>query len=284
MAQIDKLFNDREFGLVRITRSSRSRRISLRVKGRKGRSGERISVTVPYLTGFKAGLDFLENHREWLRKTFRAQDARIDRAVDEGRALPGIRDGLTVPTLVAEIVFLADGVLTDRAIVKCSSEDGKVLRTIRFPEAWLGENDCVDDPARADWLKNVLAEVLRKDAKVYLAKRLAELASRYGFTYRRMTVKHNVSNWGCCSSKDNISLNLNLMRLQKPLCDYVLLHELSHLRERNHGPAFHSMLETLCRDNLEHLVSEGCVEAAPYLDFPSAEQALGRAVAGWVIF
>ncbi|MGM9737860.1 MAG: M48 family metallopeptidase [Candidatus Cryptobacteroides sp.] len=284
MAQIDKLFNDSEFGLVRITRSSRSRRISLRVKGRKGRSGERLSVTVPYLTGFKAGLDFLESHREWVRKAFRAQDSRIGRAGGEGRAVLGIRDGFTVPTLVAEIVFLADGGLADRAVVKCSSEDGKALRTIRFPETWLGEDGAVNDPAKVDWLKNVLAEVLRKDAKVYLVGRLAELASRYGFTYHRVTVKHNVSNWGCCSSKDNISLNLNLMRLPKPLCDYVLLHELCHLRERNHGPAFHSMLEKLCRDNLEHLVSEGCEEAAQYLDFPSAGQALSRAVAGWVIF
>lgn len=284
MAQTYKLFNDSEFGLVRITRSGKSRRISLRVRGRPGRDGERVSVTLPYLTGFKAGLDFLEKHREWVRKTFQSQSARYDKAEKEGRAVLRVKDGLSVGTITSRIVFLADSGLVDRAIVKCAQEEGNAAVTIRFPAEWLGEDGFVNDPARIDWLKNVLAEVLRKDAKVYLASRLEELASRYGFNYRRMIVKHNVSNWGSCSNAGNISLNLNLMRLPKPLCDYVLLHELCHLRERNHGPAFHSLLEKLCRDNLGCLAAEGCKEAARYLDCHGVERALSRDVADWVIF
>ena len=91
---------------------------------------------------------------------------------------------------------------------------------------------------------------LRKQAKVYLPGRLAELAAEHGFTFNQVRIKHNVSNWGSCSIKGNINLNLNLMRLPQDLQDYVMLHELCHLRHMNHGPKFHALLESVCPDHL----------------------------------
>lgn len=87
----------------------------------------------------------------------------------------------------------------------------------------------------------------RKVAKETLPARLAELARKYGFRYGRVTIKHNRSNWGSCSAKGNINLNLNLVRLPKELQDYVMLHELCHLRHMDHGTEFHRLLEELCR-------------------------------------
>ncbi len=91
-------------------------------------------------------------------------------------------------------------------------------------------------------------EVLRARAKRQLPARLAELAGRYGFQPSQVRIKHNRSNWGSCSARGNINLNLNLVRVAPHLRDYVLLHELCHLRHANHGPAFHSLLESLCED------------------------------------
>ena len=90
---------------------------------------------------------------------------------------------------------------------------------------------------------------LRAEAKKYLPLRLAELSSLYGFKYNNLRIKHNVSNWGSCSAKGNINLNLNLMRLPQELQDYVMLHELCHLRHLNHGPQFHALLESVCPDH-----------------------------------
>jgi predicted metal-dependent hydrolase len=95
---------------------------------------------------------------------------------------------------------------------------------------------------------------LRRRAKAELPKRLAELASRYGFVYNRVAIKHNSTNWGSCSSKNNINLNLNIVRLPQVLRDYILLHELCHLRHRDHGHAFHLLLEHLLTDNLMKLL------------------------------
>lgn len=87
---------------------------------------------------------------------------------------------------------------------------------------------------------------LRKAAKAYLPVRLRELAAQHGFSVNRIAIKHNVSNWGSCSAKGNINLNLNLMRVPAELQDYVMLHELCHLRYLNHGPEFHALLESVC--------------------------------------
>ena len=99
-------------------------------------------------------------------------------------------------------------------------------------------------------------EALRRRAKAELPPRLSILAERYGFTYSRVAIKHNASNWGSCSSKSNINLNLNIVRLPKILQDYVLLHELCHLRHQDHGHGFHLLLEHLLTDNLMRRLGE----------------------------
>ena len=100
-------------------------------------------------------------------------------------------------------------------------------------------------------------EELRKKAKSELPSRLAGFADRYGFKYNRVVIKNNATNWGSCSTKGNINLNLKLMKLPRVLQDYVLLHELTHLRHPDHGQAFHLLLEHLCTDHILRLADEG---------------------------
>ena len=101
----------------------------------------------------------------------------------------------------------------------------------------------------ADLPEGESVESLRAQAKASLPGRLKMLADRYGFRYNRVAIKHNTSNWGSCSSKGNINLNLNLMRVPVPLQDYILLHELTHLRHPDHSAAFHAELERLLADH-----------------------------------
>lgn len=100
-------------------------------------------------------------------------------------------------------------------------------------------------------------ESLRRQAKKELPRRLAILADRYDFLYNRVAIKHNATNWGSCSAKGNINLNLSIVRLPVILQDYVLLHELCHLRHHDHGHGFHLLLEHVLTDNLLKMVDEG---------------------------
>ena len=98
-----------------------------------------------------------------------------------------------------------------------------------------------DDPAEL--------ERMREAARAALVPKLLSAAARYGFPFKgRIAIKNNVSNWGSCSSKGNINLNMRLILLPEHLQDYVILHELCHLRYPDHGPAFHALLDSLLGD------------------------------------
>ena len=98
---------------------------------------------------------------------------------------------------------------------------------------------------------NPEVEKLRSEAKESLPPRLRELADFHGFQYNRVFIKNNISNWGSCSSKGNINLNLRLVTLPEELRDYVILHELCHLKYLNHGKDFHALLEKVCPGHRE---------------------------------
>ena len=89
-------------------------------------------------------------------------------------------------------------------------------------------------------------ERMRAQAKAELPPRLAALAALHGFQYKRVFIKNNRTNWGSCSSLGNINLNLRLVSLPEELQDYVMLHELCHLKYLNHSPQFHALLESVC--------------------------------------
>jgi predicted metal-dependent hydrolase len=82
-----------------------------------------------------------------------------------------------------------------------------------------------------------------------LVERLRQLAAAHGFAYNRVSVKSQKTLWGSCSSRNNINLNVNLVRLPEELRDYVLAHELVHTRHRNHSPAFWKELDTIIGDS-----------------------------------
>ena len=89
-------------------------------------------------------------------------------------------------------------------------------------------------------------ETMREAARAALVPKLREAAARHGFGFKgRVAIKNNVTNWGACSSKGNINLYMRQIRLPEHLQDYVILHELCHLRHQNHGPQFHALLDSL---------------------------------------
>ena len=82
-------------------------------------------------------------------------------------------------------------------------------------------------------------------ARERLIKRVHELSKQHGFSFNRILIKNQKTRWGSCSDKNNINLNINLVRLPEHLIDYTILHELVHTRIKNHGEAFWAALEKM---------------------------------------
>ncbi len=89
---------------------------------------------------------------------------------------------------------------------------------------------------------------LTAQAKAYLPHRVEHFAKIMGVKYGRITVRHQVSRWGSCSSKSNLNFNCLLMLCPENVRDYVIIHELCHLKELNHSPKFWAEVEKYCPD------------------------------------
>lgn len=94
-------------------------------------------------------------------------------------------------------------------------------------------------------VRNAIIRAMKKVAQSYLPPLLAALAERYGLTYKQVKITGSRSRWGSCSAAGSINLSCYLMLLPAHLMDYVLLHELSHTREMNHGPRFWELLDSM---------------------------------------
>lgn len=274
---LNRIFTDREFGPIMVRKNSRSRSISIRVRASEGRTGCRISVTVPYSRTLQDGIDYLNTRRDWVREALKKQE--------KVNASAQIHDGFVMRTLLSQIVFRPSGEVSPvlpsdaaparrlsfkvrTSVIDNPQDSGRLwlsldkpthIRIVEVP-AGFSEPNVVSQKA----LRDVLVEVLREEAKILLPQKLSYFSDQYGFHFHKVTIKHNSSNWGSCSRAGNINLNLNLIRLPEPLCDYVLLHELCHLKEPNHGPRFHALLERLCLSNIRHLIDLGSPDAMKY--------------------
>lgn len=107
---------------------------------------------------------------------------------------------------------------------------------------------CRDETVIADlfhrWLRNW--------ARIELPRRVALQAARMEVTPAGISVRAQRSRWGSCSAAGNISLNMRLLHAPASVLDYVIIHELAHLRELNHSARFWKIVETYCPERQAH--------------------------------
>ncbi len=101
---------------------------------------------------------------------------------------------------------------------------------------------------------------VRLIAKLELPARCAELALRHALTVSRVTIRNQRSRWGSCSSRGAIALNWRLVQMPAEVSDYVILHELMHMRQPNHSRKFWREVAAVCatwRDSERWLRTHG---------------------------
>ena len=116
---------------------------------------------------------------------------------------------------------------------------GEAVLVLRLPE--------VDEAS--------LVQLLRRFAKDTLSCRVAYHAKRFGLSYSLLSVRDQSSRWGSCSARRGISLNWRLVLLRPELQDYIILHELAHLTEMNHGKCFWALLDQYDPNRVAHEVA-----------------------------
>ena len=103
----------------------------------------------------------------------------------------------------------------------------------------------------ADNVRPEIERDLRRLAIERLVPRVHELAARHGVQVRRVMIRNQRSRWGSCSRSGTIALNFRLVQMSDAIADYVVIHELMHVKQQNHGPRFWALVERACPEYRE---------------------------------
>lgn len=217
-------------GEVRLERKARASQLRISVRA----TGE-VLVSIPWLYPFSKGEAFLAEKRDWIIKV-------REKLKKKGVSVIPLQPGTLFSTRALKYNILP--IKADKVKVTFNHGDQSVV--IGYPE-----DASLEEPEIRKKIRLNLEGVLRYEAKRYLPGRVRELADSLGYSFNKVTIKNNRTNWGSCSGLGNINLNLHLMRLPDRLIDYILVHELVHTKIPNHGPGFKQTLKSHFRDTAE---------------------------------
>ena len=192
-----------------VRRSSRARRLSLRVDPRSGD----IVLTLPPSAKLGAAQRFLQAHRAWIEKQAKALPDRIPFAA-----------GATVP------------VLGEPHTIVPSAEHGPPVT--RMPGKLVVTGDARHTSRRiTDYLRALAARELRPAVD--------DFADRIDRKVARITIRDPKTRWGSCSTSGTLSFSWRLVMVPRRVLRYVAAHEVAHLRHPNHGQQFWALVAAL---------------------------------------
>ena len=163
----------------------------------------------------------------------------------------------TEPTEPAEPTYFVHHRRARRYIVRVDA-DGRVRVTI--PRGGSRREAEAFATRQADWIARQRARLpqqrrsfedrraRREQARRELPPRLLTLAAAHGLIVSRISIRNQRSRWGSCGRDGHICLNWRLVLMPRAVSEYVLIHELMHLRRMDHSPAYWRLVAEACPD------------------------------------
>lgn len=131
--------------------------------------------------------------------------------------------------------------------------DNEIERMVISKSKWIDEHmlkvqSTIDERSKLEKITFEQVKELADQAVEYIPKRVKYYAEKENFVYNKITIKNLVSRWGSCSTKGNLNFNCLLMLTPDYVIDYIVVHELCHLREMNHSEKFWAEIEKIMPD------------------------------------
>ncbi len=207
-----------------------------------------IILRMPYGAGLGPLMDLeLEKLKRWVKKAVKESpgilDQLIPRVYRHGEELKVMGD-----------VYLLDIEESLRKTVTAKIVGKKIM--IKCPSN-------AKEKAKQDAIRGVIIKLINKAYLPVVTHRVNQINDRFFHEpLNSVSLKYNTSNWGSCSSQRNINLSSRLLLTNRDVIDYVIVHELSHLKVMDHSPAFWKIVEQVmpgyqkCEDWLDEYGAE----------------------------
>lgn len=210
-----------------------------------------LAVTAPLRLSLQAIESAIVGKQRWI---FAKLDDWVDRALPPEDAPVEWRDGAQI-ALYGEAVTLRLAV-ADGARAKVDHDAASRTLRIMLPA-----------PVDSTRIGALLQAWFQGEARRRFAERLALHAPVVGVRFKAFALSSATTRWGSCSSAGNIRLNWRLVHFPLDVLDYVVIHELAHLREMNHSPRFWAVVEDVMPDyrRLRAMLKQPAAGALPRL-------------------
>jgi predicted metal-dependent hydrolase len=206
-----KLYINNDELTYRIKYSRKARYLRLQINPSTG-----LEVVIPRGYKLEEAERFIYKKRDWILKHLKATPAK------------------------EEFAFLGEKIeIKQRYDLFLNKHKISYNKNVLLIESPPGSNEDIQILYNA-WLKHL--------AKRYLPERTLRLAHYHNFNFKQVRIRSQKTRWGSCSASGNISLNYRLIKYRKELIDYVIIHELCHLKEMNHSQKFWKLLEEIVPD------------------------------------
>ena len=195
-----------------VRKSSKAKRLIVKIDN-KGN----VELVLPKYVTYKEGRQFILSKKDWIKKHLNESSKKVE----------GFH-------------FLGKNIKIDISEGKKNNLRFDVEQDILFCES---KQKIDEQQAYEAWL--------RIAAKEYIPDRTFYLANAYGFKVNKITIRNQKTRWGSCNSKGNLSFNLSLMKFSEEIIDYVIIHELCHLKFMNHSEDFWMLVSSFIPDYKE---------------------------------
>jgi len=223
------IIRDKDLGEIRLVKNVRAKRIIVR------RKGDYLQLTYPPSVSMSYIEKTIGEMKPRLMSLVAKKDNRILFSTDtvfgtfsfQLKIVSGISTG-------NYYMNLKDGVLS----ISCPSDTD------------------YEDPSVQSTIKTFIEKALRYEANRLFPAKVKMFADRFGFKFTDVKVNKSRTRWGSCSSKKMINLSYYCMLLPEYLVDFVILHELCHTLEMNHGERFWLLLDKITDKRAKELTKE----------------------------
>lgn len=188
---------------------------------------EGLTVSAPRWVGVGEVEAALREKAPWILRKLHEQQERSRRLE---RARIEWRDGAGIPFLGETVILVIDPRITGSVLRQAEA----TLPGVPGLTLHLG----LPQEAAPEQIRDAVQSWLQRQAKRIFEERCAVFAERLGVRVRRLALSAAATRWGSANADGSIRLNWRLVHFALPVIDYVVTHELAHLREMNHSPAF----------------------------------------------
>lgn len=187
---------------LKISKSGKSRKMTLKID----RKRREVHLTLPLFCSAKSAQAFVSEHREWIE--------------DNMAGLPQIKR-------------FADG-----DVISLFGQEVKICHVPNSLQAVLWENNTLQTGGEAVFLHRRIRDFIKKEAKKIFMRKSQTFAAQIDCRVMSVAIKDTTSRWGSCSTLNNINYNWRVALAPEYVIDYLMAHEVAHLKYRDHSPAF----------------------------------------------